>query len=126
MLLKENQIAPVVAEARAAFAGFTNWQTNNEKNEEYDGFAVWGEHHYASGNYNGTTFFVTLRLTEPGWRGDLTLGQPQFYWSSADMGDAILLGTQPAPTLADGIHALKTQMNALFIVLVAGKPADER
>lgn len=48
------------------------------------------------------------------WRGSLTIGQHSYLWSSADVGDAHLLSTEPCNSLEDAIAALKAEMIRLF------------
>jgi hypothetical protein len=59
-------------------------------------------------------FFVTFDTHETSWSGHLTIGQHCFFWSSADVGDAHLLDTDPCSTLEDAITALKRQIVDLF------------
>jgi len=42
-ILTEPEIQQVLEQVKTAFPFFTNWEYNNEKNEEYFGFSVWGE-----------------------------------------------------------------------------------
>jgi hypothetical protein len=43
MLLTESEIQQVLEQVKTAFPNFSDWEYNNEKNEEYFGFSVWGE-----------------------------------------------------------------------------------
>jgi hypothetical protein len=43
MILTESQIQPAIEEAKAAFSKLNDWQYNNEINEDYFGFSLWGE-----------------------------------------------------------------------------------
>lgn len=120
MILTEDQVELAILEAGAAFSNFTDWTTNNEKNEYYDGFALWGEYLHADKYGDGTRFFVTFSLGNEGWTGNLTTGLPAFYWSDADMDDAMLVGTVPVETLSDAIRVLQTRMRTLFATLAGG------
>ncbi|MBC8134769.1 MAG: hypothetical protein H8F28_02650 [Fibrella sp.] len=117
MTIDKDQSEPLISEARAAFTGFSDWRWNNAKNDYYDGFALWGEYLHADEHGDGTRFFVTFSLRNDGWTGDLTTGQPAFYWSDADIGDAMLVGTLPVGTLGDAIRVLKARMRTLFAAL---------
>ncbi|MHC5861779.1 hypothetical protein [Nostoc sp.] len=44
MLLTELEIQQVLEQVKSAFPNLTNWEYNNEKNDEYFGFSVWGEY----------------------------------------------------------------------------------
>lgn len=43
MLLTEPEIQQVLEQVQAAFPNLTDWEYNNEKNDEYFGFSVWGQ-----------------------------------------------------------------------------------
>jgi hypothetical protein len=43
MLLTEPEIQRVLEQVQAAFPNLSRWEYNNEKNQEYFGFSVWGE-----------------------------------------------------------------------------------
>jgi hypothetical protein len=94
---------------------FTNWEYNNEKNAEYFGFSVWGELVLNSEELMPRRFFITLdKNHENKWQGCLTIGQHSYLWSSADVGDAHLLDTEPCETLEEAIVALKAKMLELW------------
>lgn len=44
MLLTQSEIQQVLEQVQAAFPNFTDWEYNNEKNDEYFGFSVWGKY----------------------------------------------------------------------------------
>ena len=43
MILTETEISEVIEKAKNAFPNFSNWEYNNEKNDEYLGFSLWGQ-----------------------------------------------------------------------------------
>jgi hypothetical protein len=59
-------------------------------------------------------FFITFDTYEETWHGHLTIGQPCYLWSSADVGDAHLLDTESCKTIEDAIEALKAEIVNLF------------
>ena len=52
-------------------------------------------------------FFITFDTYQKIWRGHLTIGQHSYFWSSADMGDAVLFSTGDCDTLDEAIAAFK-------------------
>ena len=59
-------------------------------------------------------FFITLDIYKEDWHGYLTIGQPVYFWSSADAGDADLLRVAGHDSIDEAIAALKTEMLKLF------------
>lgn len=114
MLLEEQEIQQAIERAKAAFPNFTDWKYNNDQNESYWGFSLWGQCILDPEEPMSRRFFVTLNTYEEMWQGHLTIGQPCYFWSSADAGDAHLLDTKPCDTLEDAISALKVEMLNLF------------
>ncbi|MHC5823754.1 MAG: hypothetical protein ACYT04_49950 [Nostoc sp.] len=114
MLLTEAEIQQVLDQAKAAFPNFTDWEYNNEKNGEYFGFSMWGEFVLNPEKLMPRRFFITLDTYEDKWQGCLTIGQPSYLWSSADVGDAHLLNTEPSETLEEAIAVLKAKMVELL------------
>jgi len=115
MLLTEPEIQQVLEQVQAAFPNLTHWEYNNEKNGEYFGFSVWGEFVFEPEELMPRRFFITLDTNhEDKWQGCLTIGQPSYLWSSADVGDAHLLDTEPSETLFEAIAALKAKILELF------------
>lgn len=43
MLLTEPEVQKVIEQVKLTFPHFSNCSYNNEENEYYDGFSVWGE-----------------------------------------------------------------------------------
>ena len=43
MLLTEPEIQQVLEQVQAAFPNLIDWEYNNEKNDEYFGFSIWGQ-----------------------------------------------------------------------------------
>ena len=113
MLLTESEIQRVSDEAKKAFPSFSDWEYNNEKNDEYLGFSLWGVLVFEPENIMSRHFFVTLDTYQEKWRGYLSIGQHAYFWSSADMGDAYLLTTDDCDSIIEVILALKKQMKKL-------------
>ncbi|MBD2771016.1 hypothetical protein [Iningainema tapete] len=114
-ILTESEIKQVLEQVKTAFPFFTAWEYNNEKNEEYFGFSVWGELVINPEELMPRRLFITLDKThENKWQGSLTIGQHSYLWSSADVGDAHLLDTEPCETLEEAIVALKAKMLELW------------
>ena len=114
MILNDHEICRSLELAKAAFPRFGNWQYSNGENTEYCGFALWGEFVLDPDESLPRHFFVTLDTFQKIWRGHLTIGQHQYFWSSADFGDAHLLGTDDCATLQDAISRLATEIAKLF------------
>jgi hypothetical protein len=114
MLLTETQIQQAIAQAKAAFPNLTDWEYNNEKNEEYFGFSLWGQLVLDPEEMMSRHFFITLETYEDKWRGYLTIGQPCYLWSSADVGDAHLVNTDNCDSIEEAILALKEEIKKLL------------
>lgn len=115
LLLTQAEIEQVLSQVKAAFPFFTDWEYNNEKDAEYFGFSVWGELVTNPKELMSRRFFITFyKNHENKWIGCLTIGQHSYLWSSADIGDAHLLDTQPTETLEAAIASLKASMLELF------------
>lgn len=70
---------------------------------------------------NATAVFITLDTNhEDKWQGCLTIGLHSYLWSSADVGDAHLVNTDPCETLEQAVAALKTKISDLFQAFLAG------
>ena len=119
MLLTENEIQASIEQARTAFPRFDNWQYNNEKNEDYTGFSLWGQFDMVDDESQPAwlrSYFITFDTYQKHWRGYLTIGQHSYFWSSADVGDAMLFSTKGCDTLEDAIAAFKVGLLDLFKV----------
>ena len=120
MLLTENEIQESVEQAQAAFPKFHNWQYNNEKDREYSGFSLWGQFDMVDNESQAPSsprsYFITFDTYQKNWRGHLTIGLHSYFWSSADMGDALLFSTGDRDTLDDAIVAFKAGLLDLFKV----------
>jgi hypothetical protein len=103
--------------ARAAFPHFSDWDHNNEANESYSGFSLWGEFAPGPDDPMPQSFFVTLATFDTSWAGYLSVGKPCHYWTDADCGDANLVDADPCATLEEAIASLKRQMSELFAAL---------
>lgn len=114
MILTESEIQQVLEQVKAAFPNLTDWEHNNEKNEEYFGFSVWGHFVNNPEELIPRRFFITLDTYEEKWQGCLTIGQPTYLWSSADVGDAHLVDTEPSETLQEAIAELKAKIVKLL------------
>ncbi len=117
MLLTKSEIRRSTELVKAAFSSFRDWEYNNEINESYSGFSLWGEFVLESNESMPPSFFITFDTDESTWMGHLTVGKPCYYWSSADCGDAHLLDTHRCARLEDAITALKGQAADLFKAL---------
>ncbi|WP_292789382.1 hypothetical protein [Nostoc sp. NMS7] len=69
MLLTEPEIQQVLEQVQAAFPNLTDWEYNNEKNEEYFGFSVWGHFVNNPEELMPRRFFITLDTYEGGKPG---------------------------------------------------------
>ncbi|GJD23914.1 hypothetical protein RIVM261_088700 [Rivularia sp. IAM M-261] len=114
MLLSEPEVQKVVEKVKLAFPHFNDWEYNNEQNEYYSGFCVWGEFVIGYQDMMPRRFYVTFNKYEYKWRGNLTIGKHSYYWSSTEEGDADLLHTAPCDSLEQVIAELKKQMVELF------------
>ncbi|KAF0247382.1 MAG: hypothetical protein FD167_3216 [bacterium] len=118
MILTEVEIQEAIKQAKAAFPSFSEWEYNNEVNDSYCGFSLWGELAIKDNDSITQYFFVTLDSYKDKWCGHLSIGKPCYFWSSADVGDANLLDTQPCKALEDALLALKGEIAALFKILL--------
>jgi hypothetical protein len=123
VILTESEIRGSLKRVKAAFPRFPHWDYNNEINESYPGFAVWGEFVPEPNEPMPRSFFVTFDTYEATWTGHLSIGKHCYFWSSADCGDANLIDTNPCATLEEAITSLKRQMVHLFTVL-SGSAAE--
>ena len=117
MLLAESEIQRSLKCVQAAFPRFANWDHNNEINESYSGFSLWGEFVPEPDEPMPRSFFVTFDTYGATWAGHLSIGKPCYFWSGADCGDAYLVDTRPCATLEDALASLKRQMADLFAAL---------
>ena len=123
MLLTDAEIRRSLARVQAAFPRFAPWDYNNEINESYPGFSLWGEFVPDPKEPMPRGFFITFDTHEATWNGHLSIGKHCYFWSSADCGDAYLVDTGPCATLKDAITSLKRQMADLFMSL-SGSAAE--
>jgi hypothetical protein len=128
MLLTTAEIQRCRALVEKAFPRFADWAFNNERNDSYGGFCIWGRYK-AKAAKSSPSFFVTFNTRKDNWKGHLTVGKHCYYWSSASIGDAHLLDTEWCGNLEDAIIALKGLLEGLVAVLLAsedtpGAPAD--
>jgi len=115
MLLTKSEIQQVMEQVKAAFPFFADWEYNNEENEDYSGFSIWGELIMNPEELMPRRFFITLdKNHENKWQGCLTIGQHSYYWFSADAGDAHLIDTEPCESLEQAILLLKAKMLELW------------
>ena len=112
-MLTKTEIQQKSEQVKVAFPHLTNWEYNNEKNEEYFGFSIWGEFAVNSDELMPRLFYVTFDLYDDEWQGHLTVGQPCYLWSSADVGDANLLETEACTSLGEAIAKLKLKIAEL-------------
>lgn len=64
MLLTEPEIKQVLEQVKVAFPNLTDWEYNNEKNDEYFGFSVWGQLVVNPEELMPRRFFITLDTYE--------------------------------------------------------------
>ena len=114
MTLTESEIQEAIEKATSAFANFTDWQYNNEVNDEYLGFTIWGQYIPKPEEQMPRCFFITFDTHGENWTGHLSIGQHCYFWSSADAGDAHLLETEACKNLEDAIETLKVEIGNLF------------
>ena len=117
MFLPEAEIQPTIDKVKAAFPGFTDWEFNNEKNDFYHSFSVWGEFVFDDSTMPRIIFFITFDCWQQKWCGHLTSGKPQYYWSDTEDGDACLVHTGNHDSLDAAIVGIKTKQRGLFAVL---------
>jgi len=123
VLLTEPEIRQSIKRAHAAFPSFRDWEHNNEINDAYSGFSLWGEFVPDPDEPMPRSYFITFDTYEATWTGHLTIGKHCYFWSSADCGDAHLLDTSRCPTLEDAITSLKKRVADLFAAL-SGRAAE--
>jgi hypothetical protein len=116
MLLTEAEVQRSQTLLQAAFPRFTRWEVMNERNDDYVGFSLWGQYKVKA-ETSSPILFVTFDTYQEKWKGHLTVGKHCYYWSSADVGDAHLLDTEPCVTLAEAIAALKRRIKSLVAAL---------
>ena len=110
--LDEVDIPAVLDTVKIHFPHLTDWEYHND-GDDYWGFTVWGEFTLRPDEEMAPRFFITFGLGPDGWQGDLTVGKPAYFWTSADVGDADLLNAPPCATLEEAIAALKQAMHSL-------------
>src|SRR5262249_4960313 len=93
------------------------WEVMNERNDDYPGFSLWGR--YKVKPETSPVLFVTFGTYQEKWKGHLTVGKHCYYWSSANVGDAHPLDTEPCVTLAEAITSLKRRIKGLMTALLA-------
>ncbi len=123
MLLTEPEIRRSMIRVAAAFPCFRDWEYNNEINDSYSGFALWGEFVPDPNEPVPRSYFITIETYGASWTGHLSIGKHCYFWSSADCGDAVLLDTNPCTTLEEAITALKSEIADLFAAL-SGRAAE--
>lgn len=119
MLLTEHEVQKAIEQAKTVFPNFTDWKYNNERNKKYFGFSLWGQFILNLEDSIPRYFFITFDTYEENWYGHLTIGQPGYLWTSADVGDAHLVDTESCKTLEDAMEALRVEIGNLFRVFSA-------
>ena len=76
MLLTECEIQRILEQAKTAFPHFIDWEYNNEINEDYFGFSLWGRFVLDPEDQMPRCFFITLDTYKESWHGHVTIGQP--------------------------------------------------
>ncbi len=118
MLLTEAEIQRSQALVAEAFPRLAHWEFMNVRNDRYSDFCIWARYTVKSKSSSSPSFFVTFDTYKENWRGHLTVGKHCYYWSSADVGDAHLLDTEPCASLEVAITELKGRIASLFAVLL--------
>ncbi len=118
MFLTNNELQQAIETVKTAFPYFSDWQYINEPDSDYLGFTMWGKFVINSDEIMSRIFFITFNKYQEKWSGTLTIGQHNYFWSSADFGDAHLLNTTDNyDLLEDAIAALKTEILKFFTAL---------
>jgi hypothetical protein len=104
---------------KARFTEVTDGRYHNAIDDNFLGFTLWGTFTLDPDDLTTKRFFITFTQGPDGGQGDLTVGQPAYFWTRADAGDAYWLDTPPCATLEEAIAALKKAMRPLAQV-VAG------
>lgn len=112
MLLTESEIEDALRQVKAAFPNLGEWEYSNEVDEEYFGFTVWGCFVLPEDDDSllQRRYYITFDIDQNQWRGTLTIGQHNYLWTSADVGDAHLLSTEPCANLTEAITALQAKI----------------
>lgn len=115
MLLTEHEVQQAIEQAKTNFPHFSDWQYESEEDEDDFGFTfiLWGQLTFDPEGMMPRRFFITLYRHQENWHGSLTIGQYNYLWTSADVGDAHLLVTDACQTLEAAITALKAEMAKL-------------
>jgi hypothetical protein len=113
-LLTEQAVQKVITQVKAVFPNFADWEYNNETNDAYSGFSLWGQFVLIPEAQMSRHFFITFEIHNEKWRGHLSIGQPCYFWSSADVGDAHLVDPEPCGTLEGAVTALNGEIGDLF------------
>ena len=119
MILSDEQIENTIALVKTAFPHFQEWEYHNCIDQDYTGFSVWGIFSHGADFPCQTDFFITFDTNADQWAGYLSVGQPAYFWSSADCGDAYLLSTERYDTLDEAIEHLKLEILNLFKIFTA-------
>lgn len=119
MILSEVEVQISLDKAKAAFPNLFEWEYQNEINDDYFGFTLWGQFLLNPEVLMSQRYFITLDIDGKDWHGYLTIGQHFYLWSSADVGNAHLLGTEPCKSIEEAIKELKAEILRLFTVLSA-------
>ncbi len=90
MLLTQLEIEDILRQVRAAFPNLVEWEYSNEVDADYFGFTIWGCFVPREDDESllKRRFYVTFDIYQDQWRGNLTIGQHCYLWTSADVGDA--------------------------------------
>jgi hypothetical protein len=120
MILSESAIQNALDTVKARFPEVTDGRCHNAIDDDFLGFTLWGTFALDPDELTARRFFITFTQEPDGGQGDLTVGQPAYFWTRADAGDAYWLDTPPCATLEEAIAALKKAMRPLAQV-VAGE-----
>ena len=118
MILSATEIQNAMNAVKVRFPDVTDWRYHNDIDEDFLGFTLWGTFALAPDDLTAKRFYITFTQGPDGWQGDLTVGQPAYFWTSADAGDAYLLDTPPCVTLEEAITALKDATRRFARVVV--------
>ena len=120
MFLPESEVRTCIERLEVGLPHFGDWRYVNEKDRDYEGFAVWGRFEFEPNDTMGRDYFVTFDTYKTMWVGHLSIGKHCYYWSSADFGDANLVDTGRCATLDEAIAGLKSRIAELFAAFSAG------
>lgn len=112
LLLTQLEVEHVLRQVRTSFPNLLDWEYSNEVDSDYFGFTIWGcfVPQEDAESLLKRRFYITFDIDKDQWRGYLTIGQHCYLWTSADVGDAHLVNTEPCASLEEAVAALKVKI----------------